>query len=234
MLLTPIQTRELFLEALEKRFAVLAVNADSPAAIVDVLEAARQCDAPVIIETSLWQLTGHSFGFGDPILGLRQYLSYLRTLAESERYAHLRVAFHTDHIKGPRTLEILTEAHRLGASSLSLDSSELTEEENLALARQLCDLSESLTLELEAGVDDGLTPLDVTDRIVGGIEHTHPGRFGHRAVERGMASLQRASPSSQPRMSPRTSGVQVSLLVVLLALPYTAPVGSARTHYTSR
>jgi fructose-bisphosphate aldolase, class II len=151
MLLTPSQTRALFLEALEKRFAVLAVNADSPAAIVDVLEAARQCGAPVIIETSLWQLTGHSFGFGDPILGLRQYISYLRTLAESERYAHLRVVFHTDHIKGPRTLEILTEAHRLGASSLSLDSSELTE--------------------------SGLTALDVTDRIVGGIEHTHPGRL---------------------------------------------------------
>jgi fructose/tagatose bisphosphate aldolase len=177
MLLTPTQTRELFLEALEKQFAVLAVNADSPAAIVDVLEAARQCDAPVLIETSLWQLTGHSFGFGDPILGLRQYLVYLRTLAESTRYAHLRVAFHTDHIKGPQTLEILSEAHRLGASSLSLDSSELTEADNLALARQLCGLSGTVTLELEAGVDDGLTPLDVTDRIVGGIEHTHPGRL---------------------------------------------------------
>jgi len=199
MLLTPIQTRELFLEALEKRFAVLAVNADSPAAIVDVLEAARQCDAPVIIETSLWQLTGHSFGFGDPILGLRQYLSYLRTLAESERYAHLRVAFHTDHIKGPRTLEILTEAHRLGASSLSLDSSELTEEENLALARQLCDLSESLTLELEAGVDDGLTPLDVTDRIVGGIEHTHPGRLSLWAP--GCGTRHGLSPEGFPEFS---------------------------------
>jgi fructose-bisphosphate aldolase, class II len=177
MLLTPLQTRELFWEALEERFAVLAVNADSPAAIVDVLEAARLCDAPVIIETSLWQLTGHSFGFGDPILGLRQYLSYLGTLAQSERYAPLRIAFHTDHIKGPRTLEILTEAQRLGASSLSLDSSELTEEQNLALARQLCGLSESLTLELEAGVDDGLTALEVTDRIVSGIEQTHPGRL---------------------------------------------------------
>ena len=177
MLLTPTQTRELFLDALENCYAVLAVNADSPAAIVDVLEAARQCMAPVIIETSLWQLTGHSFGKGDPILGLRQYLGYLRCLAESERFADVRVAFHTDHIKGPRTLEILTAAFQLGASSLSLDSSELTEDENLALARAICDLGEPLTLELEAGVDDGLTPLDVTDRIVGGIEATHPGRL---------------------------------------------------------
>ena len=177
MLLDPLQTRTLFLDALENHYAVLAVNADSPAAMVDVLEAARQCAAPVIIETSLWQLTGHSFGNGDPILGLQQYLGYLRTLASSERYASVPVAFHTDHIKGPRILEILTAAFQLGASSLSLDSSELTENENLELAREICDLGEPLTLELEAGVDDGLTPLDVTDRIVGGIEKTHPGRL---------------------------------------------------------
>ena len=177
MLLNPTRARALFEDALKNHYAVLAVNADSPAAMVDVLEAARQCQAPVIIETSLWQLTGRSFGFGDPILGLRQYLGYLRTLAESARFARVPVAFHTDHIKGPRTLEILTAAFQLGASSLSLDSSELTEEENLALARAICALGEPLTLELEAGVDDGLTPLEVTNRIVGGIEATHPGRL---------------------------------------------------------
>src|SRR6185369_6679997 len=47
-----------------------AVNADSHAAITDCLEAARECGAPIIIETSLWQLTGRSFGGGDAILGL--------------------------------------------------------------------------------------------------------------------------------------------------------------------
>jgi fructose/tagatose bisphosphate aldolase len=177
MLLTPDQTRTLFENALQSHTAILAVNADSPAAIVDVLEAARQCAAPVIIETSLWQLTGHSFGSGAPILGLRQYLSYIRTLTEDARFAEVPVVFHTDHIKGSCTLQILTEAFQLGASSLSLDSSELTEEQNLALARQLCDLGEPLTLELEAGVDDGLTPLEVTERLVGGIEESHPGRL---------------------------------------------------------
>jgi fructose/tagatose bisphosphate aldolase len=178
MLLNPQQTRELFLDALRNRYAILAVNADSHAAIVDVLEAARQCgNAPVIIETSLWQLNGHSFGNGDPIVGVAQYLEYVRTLGESEKYKDVPVVFHTDHIKGPRTLEILTQAFHLGASSLSLDSSEMTEEENIRTARQICDLGEPLTLELEAGVDDGLTELSVTDRIVGEIEKTHPGRL---------------------------------------------------------
>jgi fructose-bisphosphate aldolase, class II len=178
MLLNPIQTRELFLDALENRYAVLAVNADSHAAIVDVLEAAKQCDnAPVIIETSLWQLTGHSFGNGDPLFGVAQYLGYLTMLAVSEKYKDVPVVFHTDHIKGPRTLEILTAAFHFGASSLSLDSSEMAEDENINTARQICELGEPLTLELEAGVDDGLTELSVTDRIIGAIEQSHPNRL---------------------------------------------------------
>jgi fructose/tagatose bisphosphate aldolase len=177
MLLSPTQTRLLFEEALNTKTAILAVNADSPAAIVDALEAARQCDAPIIIETSLWQLIGHSFGSGDPILGLTQYLGFVTTLANSSRFASVPVVFHTDHIKGPKTREILSAAFTLGASSLSLDSSELTEEENLRTARQICDLGKPLTLELEAGVDDGLTPLAITERLVGGLEATHPGRL---------------------------------------------------------
>lgn len=54
MLLSPEQTRALYQHAATTRYAVLAVNADSPAAIVDCLIAARECDAPIIIETSLW------------------------------------------------------------------------------------------------------------------------------------------------------------------------------------
>ncbi len=52
MLLSPEQTRALYQHAATTRYAVLAVNADSPAAIVDCLIAARECDAPIIIETT--------------------------------------------------------------------------------------------------------------------------------------------------------------------------------------
>jgi fructose/tagatose bisphosphate aldolase len=179
MLLSADQTRTLFGQALERRRAVLAVNADSPPAVVDVLEAARRCAAPVLIEASLWQLTGHSFGAGDPFLGMRQYLAVLRTLCAGERFAEVPVAFHTDHIKGPQTEALLTDAIALGVSSVSLDSSALSEAENVALAARLCAFAGErllpLTLEMEAGVDDGLTPLDVTDRVVGGIEARFPG-----------------------------------------------------------
>lgn len=192
MLLDPHQSRLALRTALEHRFALLAVNADSPSAVYDVLEAARRCDAPVIIETSLWQLQGRSFGAGDAALGLARYLADLAVLAGSERFAGVPVLFHTDHVKGPVTVPLLTAAVRglaidfggrtalLAPSTVSLDSSELSEEENLRILRLLADAAEEagrpLTLEVEAGVDDGITPLETARDLIGGIERTHPGR----------------------------------------------------------
>jgi len=191
MLLDPLQARAVLEKALERRFALLAVNADSPAAITDVVEAARQCQAPVIIETSLWQLTGHSFGAGDPHLGMARYLVQLAVIASSERYRHLPVLFHTDHIKGPVTIPLLVAALRglptgLGSavvspSTLSLDSSALTEAHNIASILELCAAADRhqrpITLEMEAGVDDGITPLEVTRRLLGAVEAQAPGRL---------------------------------------------------------
>jgi fructose-bisphosphate aldolase, class II len=192
VLLDPIQARAQFADALARGYAILAVNADSPAALTDCLEAARQARAPIIIETSLWQLTGHSFGAGDAVRGLVRYLVQLSALANAEPYREVPVFFHTDHIKGPETLRILGAAIRgecadicgtavrVFASTISLDSSELSEAQNIEHICALCDLARDaerdLTLEMEAGVDDGLTPPEITRRLLGAVEEKHPGR----------------------------------------------------------
>ncbi len=179
MLLDPDQTRVLYADAARRGYAILAVNADSPAALTDCLLAAREADAPVIIETSLWQLTGHSFGAGDPFLGMDRYLADLRVLANSERFCGIPVVYHTDHIKGPTTESLLQHAMRSGASSLSLDSSAMPPEENFATMARLCAFAEShglpATLEMEAGVDDGVTDLAETRALFGEVERLHPG-----------------------------------------------------------
>ena len=112
MLLNPSQARDLFSLALDNHFAILAVNADSPAAMMDCLIAAKEMDAPIIIETSLWQLESASFGNGNAIRGLSAYLSWLNSVANSEEFMDVPVLFHTDHIKGPKTEAILTQAVR--------------------------------------------------------------------------------------------------------------------------
>ena len=181
MLLSSESTRALYRFAVENRFAVLAVNADSPAAVVDCLIAAKECDAPIIIETSLWQLEGHSFGVGDPYLGIVRYLAELRILANADRFRDVPVVYHTDHIKGLETLRILKHAMASGASSISLDSSELSREENIAHMSELCryasDRKLSAALEMEAGVDDGVTPLEETKTLFGEVERRHPGNL---------------------------------------------------------
>jgi len=181
MLLTPEQAKTLYEHAARSGYAVLAVNADSPAAIVDCLIAARECDAPIIIETSLWQLTGHSFGAGDPLLGIDRFLAELGTLASCDRFRDVPVIFHTDHIKGPATVSILTHAIRRRTSSISLDSSAMSAAENITTMIRLCEIAAQeglpLTLEMEAGVDEGITPLGETKSLFGEVERQMPGRL---------------------------------------------------------
>jgi fructose-bisphosphate aldolase, class II len=190
MLLTPLESRKLLTHALQNQYAILAVNADSHAAITDCLEAAFQMNAPIIIETSLWQLKGHSFGATDSILGLRRYLADIQAIANSERYKTVPVIYHTDHIKGPETMNILDNAIKgiqlsgeglTHASTISLDASELSEEENIAHICQLIEIAKAagvtVTLEMESAVDDGITPEDESRRLLGAVEEKYPGEI---------------------------------------------------------
>jgi fructose-bisphosphate aldolase, class II len=190
MLLNATQTRQLLHHALENKYAILAVNADSPACLTDVLEAAREIFAPVIVETSLWQLKGHSFGFGDAHMGMARYLAQLEVLCSSARFQDVPVVFHTDHIKGEGALELLEAAIRgfvfknevLRPSSISLDASELSHKENIASIRRLCAVAQEvgveICLEMEAGVDDGITPLEDTKTLLGGVVKDYPKQIG--------------------------------------------------------
>lgn len=192
MLLNPLQARKLFTHALQNGYAILAVNADSPAAMIDCLEAAREAGAPIMIETSLWQLVGRSFGAGNAFRGMTAYLLQIAALAADVRYSDLPILFHTDHIKGPETLPLLSSAIRglpvalpcgsvsLSPSTISLDSSEMTAEENIETICTLCavgrDAGVEVTVEMEAGVDDGMTPDETTHKLLGAVEERAPGK----------------------------------------------------------
>jgi fructose-bisphosphate aldolase class II len=191
MLLNPAQSRKLLEYAMEKKFAVLAVNADSPAAITDCLKAAKEAESPVIIEASLWQLEGRSFGGGDAVLGLARYIAETAVLANAGEFMDVPVLLHTDHIKGPKTWTILSSGVRgvgteigdaelkLSPSTISLDASEMSAEENIDFLDKLITVSKEcdrlITLEMEAGVDKGVSSLDEAKALVGGIEEKHPG-----------------------------------------------------------
>lgn len=181
MFLDPDQTRQLYEHALANNYAILAVNADSSAAILDCLLAAKECDSAIIIETSLWQLTGFSFGCGDPLLGVDRYLATLQLLAKDKRFKDVPIVYHTDHIKGPDTIQIIQHAMKAGASSISLDSSELSHDENIEHLGQLCSFADengiSITLEMESGIDNKYTEYGVTHKLVSTLESLQPGKL---------------------------------------------------------
>jgi fructose-bisphosphate aldolase, class II len=225
MLLTPPQTRALFEDARTNGYAVLAINADSPSCVRDCLEAARIAGAPVLIETSLWQLLGASWGRGDARLGMALYLGYVKALAESERFESVQVGFHTDHIKGPDAIPLLCDALRgfggLSPGSFSIDSSAMTEAENLEAAATLCHLADELgkplTLEMEAGVDDGLTPLEESERIVAAIETRHPGKLSLWAP--GVGTRHGFSAEGFPEFSTETIAAHAAMLAQVCGRP---------------
>jgi fructose-bisphosphate aldolase, class II len=216
MLLDATQTRALLQHALENHYAILAINADSPACITDALEAARQLDAPVIVETSLWQLKGHSFGAGDASLGMARYLAQLEVLCASSAFSSVPVVFHTDHIKGAGSLELLRAAIRgfdlrgvkLRPASLSLDASELSHADNIASICALCEtaleVGVDVTLEMEAGVDDGVTPMEDAKVLLEGVESRYPGRVALWAPGRFQRQRRGATPAI--RFEPRGAG----------------------------
>ncbi len=190
MLLDPLQSRILLQHALENRYAILAVNADSHAAINDCLEAALQANAPVIIETSLWQIEGHSFGEGNAVVGVAGYLAHLAVLANSERFKNIPVIYHTDHIKGPKTFSVLEAAIKgipfrihehhatLIASTVSLDASEFTHEQTIESICRLCAFAQEnhvpITLEMEDAVYEGITSAEVATRLLSSVEAKYP------------------------------------------------------------
>nr|MCU0339044.1 class II fructose-bisphosphate aldolase [Spirosomataceae bacterium] len=146
-----------------------------------------------IIETSLWQIKGHSYGAGDPVLGVGRYLADLTMLANSPRYRHIPVVYHTDHIKGPETMTILRAAiqgvefnthdsnAKLYASTVSLDASDMSEDDNIANMLQLCRFAEEagveVTLEMESAVDDRITPAEETEKLIGSVEAVFPNKI---------------------------------------------------------
>jgi fructose/tagatose bisphosphate aldolase len=69
----------------------------------------------------------------------------------------------------------------LRASTISLDSSEMTEQQNIEHIAALCvaakEARTAATLEMEAGVDAGVTEVEVADRLLGAVESKHPGQL---------------------------------------------------------
>lgn len=191
MLLNTMQTKRLYRYAYRNKVGMIAVNADGDSLIHDALLAAKAADAPVIIEASLWQLQGKTFGYGDPYLGLAKYITDVAMMSSHAALKDVPVIFHIDHIPAKQAVEILSRAtaglgYRIWdremvvyPSSISFDASGLSDEDNIRsvirVGRHAAGLGIPLSFEVEPGIEEEPTTPDEAVAMLSAIESAVPG-----------------------------------------------------------
>ena len=146
-----VTTNEMLKKAQEGHYAVGAFNVENMEMVMAVIKAAEEMHAPVIMQT-----TPSTIRYA----GLDYYLAMVRTAAER---ADVPVAMHLDH---GNSFELAMQALRTGYTSIMIDGSHESFEENIALTRRVVDACAPSAISVEAelgkvgGKEDDLEAAD--------------------------------------------------------------------------
>ena len=133
-----VTTKQMLLDAQAGNYAVGAFNVENMEMVMAVIKAAEEMNSPVIMQT-----TPSTVKYA----GLDYYLAMVRTAAER---ASVPVAIHLDH---GSSFELAMQALRTGYTSIMIDGSHGSFEENVALTRRVADacLPSQISVEAELG-----------------------------------------------------------------------------------
>lgn len=147
-----VNMKEMLKIADQNHFAVGAFNATESSLFRSVVEEAEAQDAPAIV-----QVAPGEFDFAT-----REFYTYVR-----ERLSGSRVPFvlHLDHGK---SIEQCMKAIQAGFTSVMLDGSELSYEENVRLTKEMADLAHMVGVSVEGEVG---TIGVMSNSEEGGVEH---------------------------------------------------------------
>jgi fructose-bisphosphate aldolase, class II len=146
-----VSTKEMFKKAYERGYAIGAFNVNNMEIIQAIVEAANELKSPVILQVSS---------------GARKYANptYLTKLVEAAVLeSDIPIALHLDH---GDTFELCKQCIDSGFTSVMIDGSHLSYEENVALTRQVVEYAHAhgVTVEGElgqlAGVEDDINVSD--------------------------------------------------------------------------
>ena len=130
-----VTTKELLLDAQKNGYAVGAFNVENMEMVQAVVAAAEELHAPVILQT-----TPSTVKYADP----EYYFANVKVAAEK---ASVPVAMHLDH---GDSFELAMRAYRAGYTSIMIDGSHGTLEENIALSKSVADVCHSAGVPVEA------------------------------------------------------------------------------------
>ena len=133
-----VTTKEMFQKAQTGHYAVGAFNVENLEMVMAVIRAAEELNAPVIMQS-----TPSTVKYA----GLDYYLAMAKAAAER---ASVPVAMHLDH---GNTFELAMQALRTGYTSIMIDGSHDSFEENIALTRRVAEacLPSDISVEAELG-----------------------------------------------------------------------------------
>ncbi len=133
-----VTTKEMFQKAQAGQYAVGAFNVENLEMVMAVIRAAEELNAPVIMQS-----TPSTVKYA----GLDYYLAMAKAAAER---ASVPVAMHLDH---GNTFELAMQALRTGYTSIMIDGSHGSFEENIALTRRVAEacLPSNISVEAELG-----------------------------------------------------------------------------------
>ena len=140
-----VSTKEMFKKAYEGGYAIGAFNVNNMEIIQGIVNAAKKCNAPLILQVSA---------------GARKYANqtYLIKLVEAALIdSNLPIALHLDH---GDTFELCKDCIDGGFTSVMIDGSHLPFEDNVELTRRVVDYAHSrdpyVTVEAELGRLEGV------------------------------------------------------------------------------
>lgn len=130
-----VTTNEMLKKAQERHYAVGAFNVENMEMVMAVLKAAEEMNSPVIMQT-----TPSTVKYA----GLDYYLAMVRAAAERTT---VPVAMHLDH---GNSFDLAMQALRTGYTSIMIDGSHESFEDNIALTRRVTDACAPSGISVEA------------------------------------------------------------------------------------
>ncbi len=130
-----VTTKEMLLDAQKKGYAVGAFNVENMEMVMAVVSAAQELKSPVIMQTTPSTVKYADFDY---------FYANVKVAAEK---ANVPVAIHLDH---GNSFELAMKAYRTGYTSIMIDGSHGSFEENIALTKSVVEVCKSGKVPVEA------------------------------------------------------------------------------------
>lgn len=169
-----VTTKELMLDAQKNHYAIGAFNAENMEMVQAIIAAAEELRAPVIVQT-----TPGTLKYASPAM-------FHAMVAAAASEASVPVVMHLDH---GSSYELAMQAFRAGYTSVMIDGSHESFEDNIALTKSVADAGRAMGVPVEAELGKVGGKEDDGPAVEGESPYTDPAEAKEFVERTGCTSL---------------------------------------------